>query len=78
MKRAIAILRSAGQPTGLAMALLRQVPVLRAVGQRERAEAAIAEAKSVIASCPDPGIPGRPADGGQTEPTGQPPAPGRI
>ena len=56
IERAIAILRSAGQPTGLAMALLRQVPVLRAVGQRERAEAAIAEAKSVIASCPDPGI----------------------
>ena len=38
------------------MALLRQVPVFRALGQRERAEAAIAEAKSVIASCPDPGI----------------------
>ena len=56
IERATAILRSAGQPTGLAMALLRQVPVLRAVGQRERAEAAIAEAKSVIASCPDPGI----------------------
>ena len=56
IERATAILRSAGQPTGLAMALLRQVPVFRAVGQRERAEAAIAEAKSVIASCPDPGI----------------------
>lgn len=56
IERATAILRSAGQPTGLAMALLRQVPVLRAVGQRERAEAAIAEARSVIASCPDPGI----------------------
>jgi ATP/maltotriose-dependent transcriptional regulator MalT len=56
MERAIAILRSAGQPTGLAMALLRQVPVLRAVGQRERAEAVIAEARSVIAACPDPGI----------------------
>jgi LuxR family maltose regulon positive regulatory protein len=55
-ERATAILRSGGQPTGLAMALLRQVPVLRAVGQRERAEAAIAEARSVIASCPDPGI----------------------
>ncbi|MGB6580473.1 MAG: hypothetical protein WBF34_21420, partial [Streptosporangiaceae bacterium] len=42
IERATAILRSAGQPTGLAMALLRQVPVFRAVGQRERAEAAIA------------------------------------
>jgi LuxR family maltose regulon positive regulatory protein len=56
IERAIAASRSVGQPTGLAMALLRQVPVLRALGQRERAEAAIAEAGSVIASCPDPGI----------------------
>ena len=56
IERAVAILRSVGQPAGLAMALLRQVPVLRALGQREGAEAAIAEARSVIASCPDPGI----------------------
>ena len=56
IERAIAVLRSAGQPPGLAMALLRQVPVLRALGQEKRAEAAVAEAKSVIASCPDPGI----------------------
>ncbi len=56
IERAAAVLRSAGQPTGLAMALLREVPVFRALGQRERAEAAIAEATSVIASCPDPGI----------------------
>ena len=56
IERAAAVLRSAGQPTGLAMALLREVPVFRALGQRERAEAAIAEATSIIASCPDPGI----------------------
>ncbi len=56
MERATAVMRSAGQPTGLAMALLRQVPVLRALGERERAEAVIAETSSVIASCPDPGI----------------------
>jgi LuxR family transcriptional regulator, maltose regulon positive regulatory protein len=56
IERATAVLRSAGQPAGLAMGLLRQVPVLRALGQREYAEAAIAEAGSVIASCPDPGI----------------------
>jgi LuxR family maltose regulon positive regulatory protein len=56
IERAVAVLRSVGQPAGLAMALLRQVPVLRALGQREGAEAAIAEARSVIASCPDPGI----------------------
>ena len=56
IERATAVMRSAGQPTGLAMALLRQVPVLRALGERERAEAVIAETSSVIASCPDPGI----------------------
>ncbi len=56
IERATALLRTAGQPTSLAMALLREVPVFRALGQRERAEAAIAEATSVIASCPDPGI----------------------
>ena len=56
IERATTVLRSAGQPTGLAMALLRQVPVLRILGQRERAEAAIAEASSVLASSPDPGI----------------------
>ncbi len=56
IERATSVMRSAGQPTGLAMALLRQVPVLRALGERERAEAVIAETSSVIASCPDPGI----------------------
>ena len=56
IERATAVLRSAGQPAPLAMALLRQVPVLRALGERERAETALAEASSVIASCPDPGI----------------------
>ncbi len=56
IERAVAVSRSAGQPTGLAMALLRQASVLRALGQPERAEAAIAEASSVLATCPDPGI----------------------
>ncbi len=56
IERATAVMRSAGQPTSLAMALLRQVPVLRALGERERADAVIAETSSVIASCPDPGI----------------------
>ena len=56
IERAVAVMRSVGQPAGLAMALLRQVPVLRALGRREGAEAAIAEARSVLASCPDPGI----------------------
>ena len=51
-----AVLRSGGQPIDLAKALLRQVPVLRALGERERSQAAIAEARFIIDSCPDPGI----------------------
>jgi LuxR family transcriptional regulator, maltose regulon positive regulatory protein len=54
--RGVAVLRSRGQPAGLAEALLRQVPVLRALGERAHAQAAIAEARSIIGSCPDPGI----------------------
>ncbi len=56
IERAVAVMRWVGQPAPLAMALLRQVPVLRGLGERERAEAALAEASSVVASCPDPGI----------------------
>ncbi len=51
-----AFLRSRGQPTEVAMALLHQGPVLRALGERERSQAAITEARSIIGSCPDPGI----------------------
>lgn len=32
------------------------MPVLRALGERERSQAAIAEARVIIESCPDPGI----------------------
>ena len=51
-----AFLRSRGQPTEVAMALLHQGSVLHALGQRERSQAAITEARSIIGSCPDPGI----------------------
>ena len=54
--RSVTVLRSGGQPIDLAKALLRQVPVLRAMGERGRAQAAIAEARFIIESCPDPGI----------------------
>ena len=54
--RGIAALRSRGQPIHLAKGLLRQAPVLRALGERERSQAAIAEARYIIESCPDPGI----------------------
>jgi len=54
--RGIAVVRFRGQPIDLAKGLLRQVPVLRALGERERSQAAIAEARFIIESCPDPGI----------------------
>jgi LuxR family maltose regulon positive regulatory protein len=38
------------------MALQHQGSVLRALGAHERSQAAITEARSIIGSCPDPGI----------------------
>ena len=54
--RGIAVLRFRGQPIDLAKGLLRQVPVLRALGERERSQAMVDEARFIIESCPDPGI----------------------
>ena len=51
-----AFARSRGQPAEVAMALLHQGSVLHAVGERERSQAAITQARSVVGSCPDPGI----------------------
>ena len=56
IERGAAFLRSGGQPTEVAMALLHQGLVLRTLGERERAQAVITEARSLIGSCPDPGI----------------------
>ena len=50
------LLRARGEPTGVANALLHQAQVLRTLGERERADAAIAEARVILGSCPDPGI----------------------
>ena len=52
----VAFVRSRGQATEVAMALLHQGSVLRALGERERSQAAITEARAVVGSCPDPGI----------------------
>ena len=52
----VSFLRSRGQPAEVAMALLHHGSVLRALGERERSQAAITEARAVIGSCPDPGI----------------------
>ena len=56
IERGVACLRSRGQPIELAMALLHHGSVLRALGGREDSHAAITEARSIIGSCPDPGI----------------------
>jgi LuxR family transcriptional regulator, maltose regulon positive regulatory protein len=56
IERAIGFLqRFKGEPTQVAAALLLHASVLRTLGERERSQAAIAEARSVLASCPDPG-----------------------
>ncbi len=54
--RGVAALRSWGQPIGLAKALLHQATVLRQNGEHQRSQTAIAEARFIIESCPDPGI----------------------
>jgi LuxR family transcriptional regulator, maltose regulon positive regulatory protein len=56
IERGVGFLRSRGQPTEVAMALLHQGSVLRALGKREGSQAAITGARSLIGSCPDPGI----------------------
>jgi len=56
IERAIVVLRSWGQPIDLAKALLRQASVLRILGESDSSDAAVAEARSIVESCPDPGI----------------------
>jgi len=55
-ERALFLARRRGEPLDLADILLRQAAVLRSVGDHERAATSIAEARSVIDSCPDPGV----------------------
>ena len=56
IERGVAFSRTFGQPIQLANALLGQASVLRALGEHQRAADAVAEARSVLGSCPDPGI----------------------
>jgi LuxR family maltose regulon positive regulatory protein len=55
-ERGVALSRTFGQPIQLANALLSHAPVLRALGEHKRAAEAIAEARSILEACPDPGI----------------------
>ena len=52
----VALARTFGQPVQLAYALLCEARVLRAVGEHQAATVAIADARSVLDHCPDPGI----------------------
>ena len=56
IERGIAFSRTFGQPIQLANALLSQAPVLQALGEHTRAVDAVAEARSILGCCPDPGI----------------------
>ena len=56
IERGAAFMRSRGQPNKVAMALLHDGLVLRALGERERSLAVIAEARFILEACPDPGI----------------------
>ena len=56
IERGVSLSRTFGQPIQLANALLSQAPVLRALGEHQRAADAMAEARSILGSCPDPGI----------------------
>ena len=56
IEHGVALARTFGQPIQVAHALLGQAPVLRALGEHKAATAAIADARSVLDHCPDPGI----------------------
>ena len=56
IEHGVALARTFGQPIQVAHALLVQAPVLRALGEHKAARAAIADARSVLDRCPDPGI----------------------
>jgi LuxR family maltose regulon positive regulatory protein len=51
----VAVHRDSGQPPLLALALIRQAAVLRALDREAEAQAAAEEARSAVDSCPDPG-----------------------
>ncbi len=56
IEHGVALARTFGQPIQVAHALLGQAAVLRAMGEHKATAAAIADARSVLAQCPDPGI----------------------
>jgi len=55
-EESVTVLRAYGQPIDLAHARIRQAPVLSALGERDAAAAAVAEARAAVDCCADPGI----------------------
>jgi LuxR family transcriptional regulator, maltose regulon positive regulatory protein len=56
IEHGVALARIFGQPVQVAHALLGQAKVLGALGEHKAATAAIADARSILEQCPDPGI----------------------
>jgi LuxR family maltose regulon positive regulatory protein len=56
LERGLEVQRSRGHPRPLADVLMRHAAVLRALDQHEAAVEAIAEARVMVESCPDPGF----------------------
>jgi len=56
IEHGVTLARTFGQPIQVAHALLGQARVLGVLGEHKAATAAIAEARSVLDRCPDPGI----------------------
>ncbi len=56
IEHGVALARTFGQPIQVAHALLGKAPVLRALGEHKAATVAIADARSILDHCPDPGI----------------------
>jgi LuxR family transcriptional regulator, maltose regulon positive regulatory protein len=54
--RGLAIIRGRAEPLDVADALLRQLAMLQCLGESERAAAVLAEVRTLIAACPDPGV----------------------
>jgi len=55
LERGVRVLESWAQPTELADALLRLAHVLHSLGEVDRAGAVLAQARSIVESCPEPG-----------------------
>jgi LuxR family transcriptional regulator, maltose regulon positive regulatory protein len=55
-ERGVESLRTLGQPTNLAFALIQQAKVLHELGDRDAAATAVTEARAIVDGCVDPGI----------------------